>query len=285
VKLKSIFQIIQGHQITDEDIYKSIGSIPILTANNDIKGHWDKAIVTQQDLPCITYPTKCFSGQMFIQCELFDANNTAILIPFPEWRSKIILQWACFKLANMFLKVTTSKGGVSYLNKEIVEECDLIIPLKDTQEKELEYYGKIESVKSLIANIQAQLGKLMVLNLLIEKQPEEQVKLSEVLEYTSRNDCLSEEGIYQRSQELPKAKEVIKVISGSMDGFYGEIPLDNELHVVKSKPCLQVITRGRAGQIRFITAGKISENIPATNISGVLFQCRFIRFPTNRSNR
>ena len=54
MKIKSIFHIIQGHQITDEDIYKSIGNIPIFTSNNVIKGYWDKAIVTQQDLPCIT---------------------------------------------------------------------------------------------------------------------------------------------------------------------------------------------------------------------------------------
>jgi hypothetical protein len=80
MKLDSVFKIVQGHQITDEEIYKSIGNVPIFTARNAIKGYWDKAIVSKEDLPCITYPTKANSGYTFIHDELFDANNTAVLI-------------------------------------------------------------------------------------------------------------------------------------------------------------------------------------------------------------
>lgn len=44
MKLKDIFYINQGHQITDEEIYNSFGEIPIYTGNNDIKGYWNKIL-------------------------------------------------------------------------------------------------------------------------------------------------------------------------------------------------------------------------------------------------
>lgn len=260
MKIKDIFRIIQGHQITDEEIYRSFGDIPIFTANNVIKGYWNKTIVTEEDLPCITYPTKAFSGETFVQYKIFDANNTAVLIPYPRWRKEIILEWASLKLANMFLKIPTSKQSVSYLNKEIVEECDLDIPSKEIQKKELEYYKKIKLIKDKMVRSKTEVSRLLGLSFLIQDIPSEQVKLSQVLDYTSRNDNLSEEGIYQRSQGLQGTREIIKVISGSTDDYYGEIPIDDSLHMVRMKPCLQVITRGDAGQLKFLEKGNYATN-------------------------
>lgn len=262
MKLKSIFRIIQGHQITDEEIYKSsgLGNIPIYTSSNETKGYWDKAIINEQDLPCITYPSKANSGEAFIQDKLFDANNTAVLIPFPEWRKQLILEWVCLKLSTVFLDIATSKEGVSYLNREIVEEYDLEVPSIEIQEKELSYYKKLNSLKDSIESIRSEVNKLIQVNLLTDNVPQEQIKLSKVFNYTSRNDALSEEGIYSRSQGLEGAKEIIKVISGSTDNFYGKIPLDYRLHIVKGKPCLQVITRGHAGQIKFVDRGNYATN-------------------------
>lgn len=139
MKIKTAFKIIQGHQITDEEIYKNFGQgrIPIYTSSNEIKGYRDRSIVTKEDLPCITYPTKGNAGDAFVQYELFDANNTAVLIPWPKYRQQINLEWAALKLANVFLDIATSKEGVSYLNKEIVEEHELDIPPIDVQEREL----------------------------------------------------------------------------------------------------------------------------------------------------
>jgi hypothetical protein len=167
MKIKSIFTIIQGHQITDEEIYKSFGrgNIPIYTSSNEIKGYWDKAIVTKEDLPCITYPTKANVGEAFVQYEVFDANNTAVLIPLPEWRPKIILEWAAMKLGNIFLDIATSKEGVSYLNREIVEEYEMSIPLKDVQEKQLKYYQEIKSLKSTVDKIQDKINRLFRMQL------------------------------------------------------------------------------------------------------------------------
>ena len=47
MKLQKIFDLNQGIQITDEEIYYAIpnnGKIPIITAHNEIKGYWDNVV-------------------------------------------------------------------------------------------------------------------------------------------------------------------------------------------------------------------------------------------------
>jgi len=131
MKIKTVFDLNQGQQITDEEIYYDLGNIPIITGDNEIKGYWSNSIIEIDDLPCITYPTKANSGVCFVQDSIFDANNTAILIPKKEWRKKILLEWVAFKLSKIFPDVSTSKKGVSYLNKEIVDEIEIKFPLKN----------------------------------------------------------------------------------------------------------------------------------------------------------
>jgi hypothetical protein len=87
--------------------------------------------------------------------------------------------------------------------------------------------------------------------------------LSDILRYVSRNDSLSEEGIYKRSSEISKSKKTIKVISGSRDGFYGYYPLDRAIHAVNDKCCLQVITRGQACLMRYLEKGSYATNTNA----------------------
>ena len=36
--IDDLFDVIQGHQITDEELYKIEGDIPVLTGKNEIKG-------------------------------------------------------------------------------------------------------------------------------------------------------------------------------------------------------------------------------------------------------
>jgi restriction endonuclease S subunit len=153
-RIDTYFDIIQGHQITDEEIYKSEGDIPIYTGGNDIKGYWDKAIVGEEDLPCISYPTKGnVSGNAYVQEKIFDANNTAVLIPKSEWRGKIDLQWFCFKLKHVFLSIATSNENVSYLNKELIESYEIDIPDLVEQRKELIPLIKLVALKRKLTEI------------------------------------------------------------------------------------------------------------------------------------
>lgn len=160
-KLSIIFDVIQGHQITDEELYYTEGEIPVLTGNNEIKGHWNKKLVNEEDLPVITYPTKANPGVAFVQTKIFDANNTAVLIPKKEWRKKIVLDWFRYKLPPMFLDAMTSKGGVSYLNKDIVEELDIDVPNKPKQEREVKYYKKLEAMKQKLEGVLERINELL----------------------------------------------------------------------------------------------------------------------------
>lgn len=142
------FNLIQGHQITDEELYKTEGKIPVFTGSNDIKGYWDKSLIKKDDLPCLTYPTKGNKeGNVFVQKELFDANNTAVLIPKPEWRDKINLEWFAFKFKHILQMIQTSKENVSYLNRDLVEPHEFDIPDIDIQLKELEPIKNLKAMK------------------------------------------------------------------------------------------------------------------------------------------
>ena len=153
MKLDKIFNIVQGHQITDEEIYRSQGDIPIITGRNEIKGFWNKKLIEENDLPCITYPTKANMGEAYVQDKIFDANNTAVLITHKEWKDKIDLLWFAYKLARLFPDIRTSKEGVSYLNKDIVKEIDFDIPKKEEQTEEYNSISKILAIKSQLMKI------------------------------------------------------------------------------------------------------------------------------------
>jgi hypothetical protein len=259
MKVKQIFKIIQGHQITDEELYLNEGNIPVITGKNEIKGYWNKEILDEKYLPCITYPTKANSGEAYVQVNKFDANNTALLIPLPEWKGKIDLYWFSYKLPTIFLSVQTSKEGVSYLNKDIVENIDIEIPNDTIQIKELKYFKEIDLLKRKLIRIEKKIDLLLTKSLIINKIFKT-ILLSNLLEYVSRNDALSEEGLYKKSLHLINAKNKIKVISGSIDGFYGYYPYDDSIHFIENKSCLQVITRGKAGLLRFLEKGNYATN-------------------------
>ncbi len=260
-KIASIFKMIYYHQITDEELYKSKGNFPVFTAKNEIKGYWNKKMIEEEDIPCISYPVKGNQdGYAFVQNEIFDANNTAVLIPYPEWREKINLEWITYKLRTLFLQVQISKEGVSYINKEIVEEYEIDIPDEKLQLRELNYYRKLNNLRLKFEDIENKINTFKNKNLILNNLPDNEIILSEIMDYVSRNDELSEEGLYTRSQGIEKVKKKITVISGSTDDSYGEIPFDSTIHSINNRPCLQVITRGRAGNLRFLPCGNYATN-------------------------
>ena len=153
VSLDTITRIIQGHQITDEEIYNQEGSIPIFTGSNDIKGYWGKKIIDSIDLPCLTYATKAFDGTITIQRSIFDANNTAVLIIKDEYKPIVEIEWLQTILPNLFLKNATSKEGVSYLNKAIVQNITIDIPKRCVQDKCVERYKQLRSLRDRIEDL------------------------------------------------------------------------------------------------------------------------------------
>lgn len=262
-KISEIFYIIQGHQITDEEIYTSIGEYPIYTGNNDIKGYWDKTIVNEKMLPCLSYPTKAFAGNISIHTNLFDANNTAILYLKEKYKDEVELEWFKYILPAFFLDKMTSKEGVSYLNKDIVQDIDIKIPSKEIQKAQIDLLKIIEKKEEVVRKDISILEKLLNKHILFKEDLEnEKILISEILSYISRNDSLSEEGIYKM---YPRSKGSTKVLSGSTEDVeYGEIDSNlDDIHYLKDRQCLHIVTRGKAGKLTFINKGNYATNTNA----------------------
>lgn len=264
MKLVEIFKVIQGHQITDEEIYNSPGDIPIYTGNNDLKGFWNKTIIDENMLPCLTYPTKAFSGKIFIQNEPFDANNTACLLLRDEYKDKVLLEYFQYLLPSEFLKNATSKEGVSYLNKEIVENIDIDLPEKKRQEELITQFKIINFYNENIQEMKMKLLKSLEKEVIVDFPYEEEIYLNKILDYISRNDSLSEEGIYTNSNRNYDG-EYITVLSGNSNGNeYGRIPLNIKgVHFIEKRQILHLVTRGNAGKLTYMSKGNYATNTNA----------------------
>ena len=262
------FDLDQGHQIKDEKLYHSIGNIPVLTANNEIKGYWKHSAVKKKDLPCITYPTKGNSGVCYVQTSKFDANNTAILIPKCQYRKTLDLNYISFILSKLFPKIATSKDGVSYLNKEIVEEIDLELPPKLIQ---TQIYNSISKIMYFKINLSTILNKIQLLKskTLMNSYTNYQKKsipISDLLDVMKTNSGLTEEFIY--SQSNTNQKKEYMVLSGSIDFksspyihkcIHPKKP-DKLINVIDNKEIIHVVRKGNAGHITYFNKGKFTSN-------------------------
>lgn len=266
MKLKDIFYINQGHQITDEEIYNSFGEIPIYTGNNDIKGYWNKSIVNKDNLPCITYPTKGFSGNLFIHETIFDANNTAVLYFKKDKKDVVNLEYVKCVLKHKFLKAMTSKENISYLNREIVEEIDIEIPDDKIQKKVIEINSKYENNLERIEQNILKIDKIIYNQELIKDYKSFQKKnepINKVLKYLSGNSGLTEDIIYQ---SIKNNGEKYKILSSSTEentsmGEISKIKIKGkDLKVFKDKEGLLVTRNGKAGYTKFLPKGNYTIN-------------------------
>lgn len=267
MKIKSIFNIIQGHQITDEELYQVRGNYPVLTGRNEIKGYWNQTIIKRSDLPCITYPTKANSGEAYVQHELFDANNTAVLIPFPEWRHKLNLEWVTFKISSIFLEIATSKEGVSYLNKEIIEDEEIDVPDKPIQDREVKALTRLLTIKTQSEEILNRIKKIESVTFLNEyKQYQaKDVPANKFLYALSGNSGLTEEYIYTISQI--KSHKKFKLLTGSIDINKAPFialcrnPKNSKDNITTySGEGIHVVRKGKAGHVNYLPCGDYTLN-------------------------
>jgi type I restriction-modification system DNA methylase subunit len=124
-KIHALFNVWQGHQITDEEIYNSQkGDFPIITGHNVVKGYTMKPFIT--DVPCVTIPSKGIVNQLYLQTQPFDANNTIALIP--KDRKELDLEWFVLTQSDYITSFVTSINTNNYLNKAILENVEIEYP-------------------------------------------------------------------------------------------------------------------------------------------------------------
>lgn len=164
-KIHELFNIWQGDQITDEEIYNlKRGEYPILSGHNKIKGYTTKPRIT--DVPCITIPSKGIVNKLYIQTTPFDANNTIVLIP--KNRKQIDLEYFVFTKSDYVTSFISSKNTNNYLNKETLANIEITyssfysqLQIKKEYQRLISLRGRIESILSRLliqSNIDLNVG-------------------------------------------------------------------------------------------------------------------------------
>lgn len=157
-KVRDIFDHKQGHQITDEELYNSCGKIKVISgADATIKGYTINSYVNECDLPCLSYQTKGNNNLIIhIQKELFNANNTAVLIPKPNWRNYVLLDYIIPKLVKNMSQIKNSDSGVSYIDTRILDTI-IELPMKNNM-VDLEQQSDIIKILSKLKIIESRLN-------------------------------------------------------------------------------------------------------------------------------
>lgn len=261
-ELGNIFKIIQGHQITDEEIYNNYGGYPIYTGPNTIKGFWNQTIIKQDELPCLTYATKAFDGTITIQEKLFDANNTAVLIVKEKYKEKVLLKWFKYKLPAIFFNVMTSKEGVSYLNKQIVEKIEIEIPDINQQKKQIKYYEDLYCKYHILEEYLEKLLKLRekIFETNYNEYQCRNIEVNKCIDYLSGTSGLTEEKNYLR---LNNDGEKFKLLTGSLSINSNQVVKIKDSEIIPKfvdKEGLLVVRKGKAGRTRYLEPGKYTLN-------------------------
>lgn len=139
--------------------------------------------------------------------------------------------------------------------------------IEDFSIEKLNVFSKSLDVINNVSNILNNLyNRIKILeNKVISVISEEQFNykpISDIFEYCSRNDSLSEEGIYNRK---PLGNNPLIVLSGSSkDIYYGKIDRDvRNIHYVENKQCIHLVSRGEAGKLTYISKGNYATNTNA----------------------
>lgn len=250
MKISDIFYINQGHQITDEEIYTATGTIPILTANNEIKGYGKTSIVTSEFLPCLTYPSKAFTGEIFVQTELFDANNTAVLIPKEKYRTEMNLQYFAIAMGKLFLNYLSSESQVSYLSKETLSNIEITypFPLLEEQNQVVIQYKKLERLKRDISRIIDNIKSLYSYELKLSKCIT--LPMAKIALLNKGSNKVSEEMIYKNND--PQGIPVYSSATEN-DGLMGKVTEEvyEKFHKQGHVGELTWTTNGYAGKVFF----------------------------------
>ncbi len=161
-KIRQLFHIWQGHQITDEKLYNTEKRLfPVVTGHNHIKGYVESPFIT--DVPCITIPSKGVVNKLYLQESPFNANNTIALVP--KDRKEIDLEYVIFTQSNHITSFISSINTNNYLNKAILEDIEIEYPDIDIQIEIKEQFKELLELKVSIEIILDKLSNQIVKNI------------------------------------------------------------------------------------------------------------------------
>ena len=289
ISVKKIFNCLSGNSgLTEEFIYNSINknaenykvlsSSTLETTNlgripfcKDIKGD-DISVFT--DNMGILVARNGKAGKMtFLEQGNYTINDHAYILSLKndfikkyaidtKERQEIFLKYYIYRYQHEVYSYSTNNDNSTWNKTGYFKHSVAEILSMSEMENIVNRYEDCIKYKHYVDEIDNKLNKLFAKTLSIDSGCiKEVVALEKVLSYISRNDSLSEEGIYNLPPEDNKA---ICVLSGSIkDINYGKINYATKVHKLIDRQALHLVTRGKAGKLTYLDKGTYATNTNA----------------------
>ena len=289
VSVKSIFDCLSGNTgLTEEFVYYSLGKdetadykiLSSATLEDKMLGYIPHSVILENKLKCF-YQTqgilvirKGKAGKMFFLPKgNYVANDDAYILSLKENFIKrigldtedkqgIFLKYFIYYHQHDMYNYASSSDNGTWNKTGFFKYCSINLPSIEEIKNLVERYEKCTQIKEKLCVLEIQIKELYKKNVSLENLGDEQVKLENIFSYISRNDCLSQEGIYKFQ---PKSEKHITVLSGAVGHVvYGKIDeFTPNIHYLKDRQCLHIVTRGKAGKITFMEKGTYATNTNA----------------------
>lgn len=290
ISVKKIFNSLSGNSdLTEEFIYNNINKSSeeyiVLSSSTKketklgvvplCKNNKGKYINVFKDEPGILVARNGKAGKMtFLEEGNYTINDHAYILSLKEDFCKsnnletisdkiLFLKYFVYKYQYSLYEYSTKNDNATWNKTGFFKYCSIELTSKENMKKLVQRYEKCEYYREKIDLLDDELDKLLEKNIAIDDTKiSEKVELSFVLNYISRNDCLSEEGIYNF---YPKGSKTIDVLSGSIKNIkYGKIDYDTpKIHKIDNRQCIHIITRGKAGKMTYMEKGTYATNTNA----------------------
>lgn len=213
--MSELFHITSGVRITQEEVYKHYGDIPVITSQTKKEGiawyadrKWLESFSKNGnslifECPCISWTKEGNAGKMFVRTEAFFPIDVAgVLIP----KTEINLVWFVHTFQEYFYTKIVSKGGQGKLYEEQMSNIEVDIPVNEEGEIDIdiqnEIYSKYEQRLSFIDIAEQSLNKITKQ---LEKHVQyesEKFKVSELFHITS-GVRITQTDIYNNTGDFP----------------------------------------------------------------------------------
>ena len=178
-------------------------------------------------------------------------------------KQQIFLKYFIYIYQHEVYKYATKSDNATWNKTKFFENCLIEMIDVNNMSQIIELYEKCDYYRNYISDLTCEINEVINKSIAVElKGVEEQIALEKVLDYVSRNDSLSEEGIYNF---YPKGDRTIDVLSGSIKNiYYGKIDYYTpKIHKLENKQAIHLVTRGKAGKLTYINKGTYATNTNA----------------------